>query len=345
MAAKNFDERYPAIFQPGNEDLPASMHWPAPDATVPSKSVPSKPVPSMPAATVPAKLVQGPEAGHDPLPEPVGKIAPQDDVASSSIVETPTGSTEGASTAQRSWRLWGMPAVAGALLLALGVIAPLVPVWMTAAEGDDSAIVSRQMWTYLTAPLAAPMIAGGLGVLATLLFLYSQQHPTRRTGLRRVFALAAAAVVAGGAYAQFSVYLIPPVIHVDTSTDTGFTHSYSRAPDIAIILESMAFGPLLVGLLMFAALAISHNFSSRRLHTVGLLLLAAAVFAQYAQRFQGAYPSMPAWTILAPMLAPALVAAAGLVTAGALLYPVLKESCHGCGTAAKTQEEAGAVEP
>ncbi|MET4003307.1 hypothetical protein ABIB48_002027 [Arthrobacter sp. UYCu511] len=117
----------------------------------------------------------------------------------------------------------------------------------------------------------------------------------------------------------------------------------------------MAFGPLLVGLLMFAALAISHNFSSRRLYTVGLLLLAAAVFAQYAQLlfpqvsttqgFQGAYPSMPAWTILAPMLAPALVAAAGLVMAGALLYPVLKESCQGCGTAAKTQEEAGAVEP
>lgn len=301
MAAQGFDERYPAMFQPGGEDMPADVQW------------------STPAPTRPATLVDEPvdNGGDVKLSESdIAKVRPGD------------------ASAQSPWLLWRVPVMVAALMVGAGAMVPVVSWWNSRSRESGEAGYENQMWTYLAAPLATPVAGAGLGIAAALFFLYTQMHPTRGQGLRRLFTIATVAVLAAGVFAQMASHIVLPTTFESIDPDTGIGSTYITQPDFVGAISLMAFGPLLVGMLMFAALAISKNFSLPRMYFVSLLLMVAAGFSQVAQYFfpdvqstsqvfDGGIQTIPGWPFLLPLLTPALLTAAALIIAAALLYPIL----------------------
>lgn len=347
MAAQGFDERYPAMFQPGGEDMAEDFRWPAPAADAAALPVPTVParspvLPSMPAPGPAQSSVHVHSPTRMPANPADGKTdggADEEPSYSAAIARAETTHGGSASTTVKShWLLWRVPALVAALLVGVGVMVPVVSWWNSRSGDGGEARYANQMWTYMTAPLAAPVVGVGLGIAATLLFLYTQLHPTRREGLRRLFTIATATVLAAGYFAQFATNIVSPVRHESFDSLAQTESYYFSPPDFAGALSLMAFGPLLVGMLMFAALAISKSFALLRMYLVGLLLLAAAGFtfgAQYlfpdvqpsSQMVDGGNQSIPGWLFWMPALTPALLAAATLVFAAALLYPIIKVAC------------------
>lgn len=301
--------------------MPASTHWPAPfvaDST--HLTVAKQPVDHAPIHAQPMEPPQpgGPDVEESREAENTGRSRP-----------------EAAATKPSVWLLWRVPVIIGALLVVVGAISWAVPMWFATASGTANPVVVSQMWTYQIADLAAPVLGVGLGMLATLLFIYTQQHLRRREGLRRLYALAAAAVLAAGIYARMATYIFPPVRYETVDASTGTSDYYYSSADFTNVLSMEAAGPLLVGLLMFAALAISRKFSLLRMHLVGVLLLGLAVFSQCArflfpdvpsttQYYEGGNQGIPGWPFMLPLLTSALLTAGALVVAGAVLFPALK---------------------
>lgn len=245
-----------------------------------------------------------------------------------------TATADPAAAAKSPWLLWRVPTIVGALLLGLGVLLPALPAWIAASSGDPKEAYSSEMWAYIASQAAAPLIGVGVGSLALLLFLYTEQHPTRRAVLRRLFVIASAVVLAVGLFAQFATYIYPPIRHESVDAISGQSTYYMSPSSIVSVLGLFAFGPLVVGLLMFAALAISHRTSLIRAYTAGLLLLAIALFSQFAQKifpnvppstqyYEGGNQSIPGWPSMLPMLIPALLAAGVIVIAATALGPVI----------------------
>lgn len=385
MANNKFDERYPAMFQPGGEDLAADSAWLTPKELPPTmtagaragkattwrspKKAPEPVLFVVPPLQIPARapaLSNAPSpttaevendglkpvstaGGHGARPENEGPETEGPDGAA------PSPDIVGDGTVQKSARLpWRVATIVGVVLLAAGAMAPGVPQWIANNSTDHTVIQMAPMWIYTASQVAAPMLGLGLGVLALLLLLAIRMHPTRRTVLRSLFALATLAVLAFGLFAQFSAHIFPPVQHEAVDSVNGANTYYFSQPDFVISLGLLAFGPLLIGILMVAALVVSRNFSFLRSYVMGLLLLGAAVFAQCApylfpnvrpttQMFDGGNQSIPGWPFWLPELTPALVAAGALVIATAAAWPSLRAVCLAVvpktGTATPSSED------
>lgn len=330
MSKQPFDDRYPAMFQPGGEAMPAGIHLPVTPADTIAPAAAPAAVPVMPQApgqySTASDAQEALAATGLPIPAAAG-LAGTEPVDSNATADPGAG-------AKSPWLLWRVPAIVGALLLSLGVLLPVLPFWIAKSSGDPNEMYAGEMWAYVASQAAAPMVGVGAGALALLLFLYTQQHPTRREGLRRLFAIASAAVLAAGLFAQFATYIYPPIRHESVDSLSGQSTFFMSPSTFVSLLGLFAFGPLVVGLLMFAALAISHKTSLIRAYTVGLLLVAVAVFSQFAQKifpnvplstqyYEGGNQGIPGWPSMLPMLTPALVAAGVIVIAAAALGPVI----------------------
>lgn len=347
MGTQHFDERYPAMFQPGGEALPAGAHWPVKPVAAPAPVAEQASVPAASRATEQQLHLDAPPAALEPaesvIPVAAGPVA------------APTNSPR---------LMWHVPAVLGGVLLLMGVLLPVVPYWFVKPSGlADGNHLGPEMWSYIAAQAAAPMVGVGAGALALLLFLYTQRHPTRREGLRRLFATASAAVLAAALFAQFATYLYPPIQQESVDPVSGEPAIFSSVSTFVYILGFFAFGLLLVGLLMLAALAITHRTSLIRAYAVGLLLLAAAVFSQFAEQifpnvpysthyFEGGNRGLPGWPAWLPMLTPALVAAGVIVIACAALGPAVAAAVRAAMPVPmpvpkpeRPDEEGSAVEP
>lgn len=300
--------------------MPADMHRPAPTIAEPGQFM-AEPQGAAPAAVLSETASTGRPGEPNAAEVPDGETA----------AETRAESTAGVRGARLPWRV---PVVIGALLLGVGAAVAASPGWIANFTSDSNALNIVQNWGYQSSQGAAPMIALGLGVLATVFFLYVQHHRTRQAGLRRLFAIASAAVLAMGVFAQFAVLTFQPVSHEFVDSAGGTTQTYFQTPWYAMALTTMAFGPLLVGLLMLAALLVSGNYSPIRASLVGLLAMLAGAFAQCAQYIFPLVPSStqdygnggqytPGWMYWLPGLTPALVAAGAAVIAAAAIWPAI----------------------
>ncbi len=320
MGSQQFDERYPAMFQPDGDGIPASAPWLAPAVADPAQlNVAQQPVVQAPIHLETVEMEQSDEPDAEELPD----------------AETTGQARAGAAAEKHSvWLMWRVPAIIGALMVGMGIMVATIPGWIEKMADDPNAINAGQMWAYQSSQAAAPMIGLGLGALATVFFLYVQQHTTRQAGLRRLFTIAAAAVLVMGIFAQFAVLIFQPIPQESVDSVSGQTHTYVQTPWFASSLSMMAFGPLLVGLLMLAVLLVGRNFSRIRAYLVGLVAILAGAFAQFGQHIFPQVPpateyyrdgsqNVPVWLYWLPQLTPALVAAGVVVIAAAAIWPAI----------------------
>lgn len=323
MGNEQFDERYPAMFQPGGEGVPASHRWPVP-AIADSRPLDVDTQPEVPAPLIAEPMA--PDQSDGPSLENYPDVE--------TTVQNPA---EAAAEKPNMWLLWRIPIIIGALLVVIGPMSSAMPMWIETAKGVGDPAAASQMWTFLLADLSAPLLGVGLGLLAATLFFHTEQHPRRREGQRRLYAIAAAVVLAVGIFGKMASYIFPPIRFETMDPATGTTEHYYSSPDVVAVLNMQATGPLLVGVLMFAALAVSRKFSLARMHLIGALLLAAAVFSQCARFLFPDVPStteysddgnqgIPGWPWMLPLVTGALLTAGSLLIAGAALAPALKSA-------------------
>lgn len=319
MGEQQFDERYPAMFQPGGEAAPAHLQWPVTSETAPT--------------TIRDHTASGPPAAVGGF-SPIGHESPNRPALADETASEPVAAPASAPAAAGARLAGWVAACVAVLLVAAGITIAAIPAAMSQSQMNPQGYDPIMMWVYTAGQAGAPMVGVGLGTLAAILLLNILLHPQRAEGLRRLFAIATAAVLFAGFYAQFAVFFMQPVPQkmYDSFGNEGYT--VISTPVAATAMSMVAFGPLLVGLLMLAVVAAGRQLSPLRLSLVGLAMLAAAVAAQFApamfpdslmaaQTFEPGTQPMVAWPYWLPGLTPSLVAAGASVLAGAALMPVL----------------------
>lgn len=171
---KPFDDRYPAIFQPGGNELPR--------ASPPARRDDPAPEPGAP----------GPQRAQDP--EPVDAVAEQG---------TP-----------RPLRLtlWLVPLAAALAMLVAGLFALTAQYWLEAsmvAGLADSRGVVPEPWGQRVYPAAPALLSVGLGLLAALLFLASRLRSHTEAAGRTAFGVFALLIGLAGWIAQYAFVLLP----------------------------------------------------------------------------------------------------------------------------------------
>lgn len=200
MASRQFDERYPAMFQPGGDGADVSA------ATVAETSA---------AAMVPSKdsrpPAREPETMVEPNPEPE-RAGPE---LTPTPQEIPTPAA-GDSAEWPAWR-WPVPLAAALVLLAAGVFSLTAQYWFPAANTADpnaSQGIMLQPWGEIISQAAPALLGTGVGILGALLFLASRRRAAAEVGLRAAFGLLALAVGVAGWVFLFATFLFPEVMNL-----------------------------------------------------------------------------------------------------------------------------------
>lgn len=332
----DFDERYPAMFQPGGE---------------------------------------GPDAGPEPAAARVSQENQPDQVKAASTAARADGSdatatrTDGTpSTDGLAWRWW-VPLAAAVVLIAAGLVALTVQYWLPASMDMDPAAfqgIVLQPWGQLVYPAAPALIGTGTGLLGVLLFLASRRSKAAEPQFRAATATLAALAGAAGWVFLFATYLFPEVIF------DGYD-SNGRPPPMPWTYMVMPVGTWLlsVALLLLAALltvprrrqsagpdgemlSLGGGPSAGRALVFGAAATVAGVLALFASYLfplatgsttievsAGNTVSQSGWAVMAPYIASPLLLAGLLILAWAVLYLALKP----VRAVRQSQWEASAVEP
>lgn len=208
MAKPNFDERFPLMFQPGGAD-PGMPAWPpaaAPletagshiaDVTSPAGS-PQR-TDALAGATPSDAGTAGAGLPHAPAPQ---DAAPQDEAPHDQTAQS------------HVWPplLWISALAASAVMLAAGVFALTAQYWLPSSMEMDPANfqgVQLQPWGQVIFAAAPPLLATGIGIPATLLFLASRRTAEWERALRTTFAGLAAVVGAASWIGLFATVIFP----------------------------------------------------------------------------------------------------------------------------------------
>lgn len=219
MRNSNFDERYPAMFQPGG-DGPGVAGDPA------AESRAAQPEPEEAKRAVQA--TGGPDYTAEAAPAENGEYG-----------DGP------------AWRWW-LPLAAAVVMIAAGLFALTVQYWLPVSMDMDPAAfqgIVLQPWGQLVYPAAPALIGTGTGLLGVLLLLASRRSTVAEPQLRAVTAVLAALAGAAGWVFLFATYLFPEVIF------DGY-ESNGRPPPMPWTYMVMPVGTWLlsVALLLLAAL-------------------------------------------------------------------------------------------
>lgn len=305
MSSRNFDERFPAMFQPGGEE--AAEDWPPPATEFVSPQ----------AAGAPAHIAQG-SGGQD---------------AGTALAGTPQRSPQSSPVPAWPRRGWLAPMAAAVAMLCAGAFALAAQYWMPSSiEFGRAAFqgVELQPWGEIVHAAAPPLLAAGTGILAALLFLASRRTAARERLLRVVFSAAAVVVVLSGWTGIFA-----PVLFQDAAVQStgGGTHAY-------VLPWTYMVGPsgtwlFAAGLLMLSVLVVVPA-GGRPRPVRGLWLGAAmataglcALFVEYlapllagvviVEVFRGQVVTHQDWAFLAPPLVAPLLLSGLAVIGWALL--------------------------
>lgn len=203
MTNHDFDERYPAIFQPGGEGrTDASVTGDGKEAAAGSNQQ------EQPAGHGPAST--GADAG---APQNAGP-APQN--ATPAPQQSEAKEQPAAAQQSKPWppHLWIVSLAAAVVMIAAGVFALTVQHWLpssTEIDPADFSGIELQPWGHIIFTAAPPLIGAGVGILAAMLFLASRGSAPRETTLRRAFAVLTLAVGAAGWTALFATAIFPGV--------------------------------------------------------------------------------------------------------------------------------------
>lgn len=196
MAAQGFDERYPAMFQPGGEDTPD-----APFTGGGKESAAGSTQQEQGAEQAPATAGAGAVAPQDAGP------APQE----SELTEQPVHAQ-----LPKAWppHLWIIALAAAGVMIAGGVFALTVQYWLPSSMEMDPADFSGielAPWGQIIFGASPPLIGVGVGILAAMLFLAARRSAAMEPILLRAFAVLTVVVGVTGWTALFATVIFPGV--------------------------------------------------------------------------------------------------------------------------------------
>ncbi|POH74266.1 hypothetical protein CVS27_06800 [Arthrobacter glacialis] len=296
MGNMGFDDRYPAMFQPGGDGLPVQ------------KSAPLDSVPATGTATLVAD-----EQHLDGLEVPESK--PSNDPWTS--------------------RTWVVGISAALLSIAAGIFvlnaSTVIPASRT-AKPEDFLGMSVTPWGWLILDLGVPLIVAGAALVVFMLFLGSRQHPSYAKAMRAGMAAIGIGALVSAVLAVFYHNFFPFTMEALS----GSSFRDWPIPWVNILNQAMpilaVFGlSVLVVLVVVRPTGTSGGLASsaKAAMVAGVSLLACAAFVLFAQLMfplalgtqsvsDGMFQDIP-W----PQKIVALAAPLTLVGAGTLLWGVL----------------------
>lgn len=242
MKNSEFDERYPAIFQPGGDEHVRTAVPPAPASVKPREAAVAVPTRRIPVLE-PASL--DPKSFSENQP-----TAPDSDTSADEA--TMVASVASDSARCPAWR-WLIPVGVALVLLVAGVFCLGAQYWVPASlEIDPSKFhgLNVQPWGLFVYQAAPFLLGGGAGILGGMLFLASRRWAARETVLRTAFGLFALAVGVAGWVTNFALVFFPEASYMRTA-------DYNAAPQpapLAYVLMSCGIWLLCLALLMLAVL-------------------------------------------------------------------------------------------
>ncbi|WP_246295182.1 hypothetical protein [Arthrobacter wenxiniae] len=287
-----FDERYPAIFQPGGEGLPRAFAGPAesgPPDTGPAEFATAElPQPQQPSVDRPAGALPAGDQSVDPAVESGAGDEPQDAAGTGHAVPGPVPWTA---------RTWVLGLGTGMATIVLGVLC-LLPKKAPALDPATASYVLVTLFFPLTDKVVAlgpVIIIAGMCLLVAMFLTGAPRHPRASPWLRGGAALVAAAAMAAAGLSLFAVTLRPDILLSMFGSPEGSSVSYPWFQ-----LTTIATMPLaLFGLFAGSAVAIvrpavdgRNSLSTARAVATGAVLLAGAAVSFYApQIFTGSMAS------------------------------------------------------
>jgi hypothetical protein len=284
----DFDERYPAIFQPGGEGLPRAFERPAesapPELSPAEYGIVEPPAQQQPPQRGPAGAVRAAEPavvsdGGDESQDVTGPLA----VASRQVTWT-----------ARTW-IFGLGA--GVAAIVFGVLCLLPRDAPTLDMATSNFLLVALFFPLTDKELAlGPFFAiAGMGMLVAMFLNGAPRHPRASPWLRSAAVMVAATALVAAGLSLFSVSMHPDILlQIYGGTDGGST------PYPWIQLTYLTTMPMaLFGLSAMAAVAIMrpndrgrNSLSTARAVGTGIVLLAAAAVTFYApQIFTGSMAS------------------------------------------------------
>lgn len=189
MSNRNFDERYPSMFQPGGDgdERPAGVPVES------GKALPSLTGAALAPATVPKEKSWPVTEKPDYMTAASGRDAKM------------------ASTAWPPWR-WFVAVGAAIAMIAAGVFALTAQYWVPSSmETDPSKFqgIELQPWGQVVFAAAPALMTAGTAILAALLFLASRRKAEWEPALRTSFAVAAVTLAIAGWVGMFAIVIFP----------------------------------------------------------------------------------------------------------------------------------------
>ncbi|MGA7203389.1 MAG: hypothetical protein WBX27_02030 [Specibacter sp.] len=321
MEKLEFDERYPAIFQPGGDGLPRTVQRPAaptPDTVPPATASPGSAPLAVRAPIVASApiVVRSPDAvrAPDAVRLPAVSMAPAREQraavpAAAEANEPPepaAGSTVGtgqlppvehlAGTRHTHWsaRSWILGVGAALLTVAAGMVCLFAEQLFAPHRVLDVGVGSSLAvtpWISVVVGAAHSLIIAGMGMLAAILLLGSRHYVAASHWLRAGVVLVGLVALTGAYLAVFASILFPEIIYGQTGDYGGVSNSSWS------LLTFFAGPPLTVfALTVLAVVAVVRPGGSRAKGAVsgpaalgaGALLIVGAAVASFApQLFPG----------------------------------------------------------
>lgn len=189
MSSRNFDERYPSMFQPGGDGGDAPAWSPAEGGA--ALAGPTG------AALAPATVPK----------EKTGPVTEKPDT----VTAAPSRDAKMDSPAWPPWR-WLIALGAAVVMIAAGVFTLMAQYWVPSSmEMDPSQFqgIELQPWGQVVFAAAPALFTTGVGILAAMLFLASRRKAEWEPALRISFAVVAVTVGAAGWVGLFAIVIFP----------------------------------------------------------------------------------------------------------------------------------------
>lgn len=254
MGNSNFDQRYPAMFQPGGEDHPAEQYFP--------EALPQPPLPRPPAtgasiraATAPTVNPFGSQRVSEVFLEPPVQAYQADgdeELFPAPINEAPTAPYT-RRVSQWSARSWIICSLAIMLVFAGSTFCFFATFLIPSSLTTDATAFHGMLvvaWGQVIFPGGPALLAAGLGMLAAMFLLAARSYPRLAWRLQGTAGLAALVAIGLGSVGLFAERLFTELLYSPGSYQSGsnplpWYSVFSMTASLLLIL-----GPIMLALVV-----------------------------------------------------------------------------------------------
>lgn len=279
LGNRGFDDRYPAVFQPGGELLPPEVQAPAQSRDKATSKV-EKADDSFPSPTVGLGTVGGPFF-----------------LEQQQRLDVPLESVESMTTPSLwSFRTWLAGLGAALLTMGAGVFCLTVGFWIPSARrigSSQGSMYGGAAWGMNMAAAGIPLITASIAMLALLFILGSRHYRTKERLLRMCTAMVGVACLVLAAIAMFADRVFPNAVFVEAEENAyALMQIWSLATGTARLPLTALGLTILVVVWLLPTITCHEQIRSRAMKS-GLVLLAVGFIMIFAPQLFPEATSVP----------------------------------------------------